>query len=91
LLQRGLDMDDSSNSWNIIVSRFGPDAAGKLLENLEAEYGPICFRHLAIEAIAAAPQTTLTQNNSTKRTRRKTSIRSIAKSSPKRSLQRPMP
>ncbi len=64
LLQRGLDMDDSSKTWEIIVDRFGPAAAHKLLENVEAEYGPICFRHVALQAISAGHQKAIGQQHS---------------------------
>jgi hypothetical protein len=67
LLQRGLDMDDSSTTWKLIVDRFGPVATRKLLENIEAEYGPICFRHVALQAIAAGHQKAIEEQHSPQR------------------------
>jgi hypothetical protein len=64
-------MDDSSRTWKMIVSRFGVNAARSLLENLEAEYGPICFRHLALQAIAAGQQKTPPSKRPIIRTTRK--------------------
>jgi hypothetical protein len=76
LLQRGLDMDDTSKTWKIIVSRFGPKATKALLKNIEAEYGPICFRHLAIQAIAAAEENRLTGQRAPKLRARRLPVRS---------------
>jgi hypothetical protein len=53
LYQRCLDMDDSMIAWKSIVDRLGPSGARAFLRDLEAEQGPISFRHLALAAIAA--------------------------------------
>ena len=52
LYQRCLDRDDSIAAWTSIVNRLGAAGARELLRNIEGENGPICFRHLAIQAIA---------------------------------------
>jgi len=74
-------MDDTSKTWKIIVSRFGPKATKALLKNIEAEYGPICFRHLAIQAIAAAEENRLTGQRAPKPRARRLPIRSTTSGS----------
>src|SRR5438067_1380246 len=49
LFQRCLDLDDSKNAWNSVVRRLGPRAARVFLHDLEAEKGPVSFRHVALE------------------------------------------
>ncbi|HTQ37622.1 MAG TPA: hypothetical protein VMJ32_01265 [Pirellulales bacterium] len=61
LYQRVLDMHDSVNTWNNVIQRLGPAAARAFLADLEAEQGPISFRHLVLEAIAAAQRRALAE------------------------------
>jgi hypothetical protein len=68
-------MDDSSSTWKMIVKRFGANAARSLLENLEAEYGPICFRHLALQAIAVAEENRLSEQRAPKHRARRLPVR----------------
>jgi hypothetical protein len=55
-------MDHSVTAWKSIVNRLGPSGAREFLRDLEAEQGPISFRHLALRAIAAGEQKALEQN-----------------------------
>ncbi len=49
-----MEFEKASMAWSSLVERMGPAAARKYLAELEAEHGPIKFRGLAIDAIAAA-------------------------------------
>ena len=69
LYQRCLDMDHSVIAWKSIVNRLGPAGAREFLSDLEAEQGPISFRHLAPKAIAAGEQTGREQNGADGHTR----------------------
>jgi hypothetical protein len=64
LYQRCLDMDHSVTAWKSIVDRLGLEGARDFLRDLEAERGPISFRHLALRAIAAGEQKALEQPRS---------------------------
>jgi hypothetical protein len=64
LYQRCLDMDHSVTAWKSIVDRLGPEGARDFLRDLEAERGPISFRHLALRAIAAGEEKALEQPRS---------------------------
>jgi hypothetical protein len=60
LYQRCIDTDHSVAAWKSIVDLRGPKFARAFLHDLEAEQGPVSFRHLALEAITAAEQALLT-------------------------------
>jgi hypothetical protein len=74
LYQRCLDMDQSVTAWKSVIAQLGPKSARAFLYDLQAEKGPVSFRHVALETIAAAEQAALMPKLPAKRTVKKPSV-----------------
>ena len=74
LYERVIEMDNSVVAWKSIINRLGPSAARAFLADFEAEKGQVTFRHLVLDAIAAAEKEALNPKPKPKRKARKKSV-----------------